>query len=341
MVMKNNSIKLIFVSLLLFRAVTITDVFGQEGISSNDVTAVQSTDNQQKNVSSQVSKKTEQQPTQSNVVLPSEKQSKPKNPQQKEKEPIPAAFTDGNSQENTLIEQEQPVGQSLSEEELTLKIKQVIDANAGELDVPFVIAIVALAISLYALFKLSSNRKKTSGIKENNVTNNHNRRSETIEEKIINYRNENVNLQNQINSLINQLSALENLVNRLEQSQMTRQHVSVQRNNLGESPTNSSQKKYATAVTGNGFAAAVLTDNNSDFVIAVLTITGNQGTYVINDLPSSQTYLIQNFSYTAGMICNTNSKVSTPRQIQTVTPGRIQKDGEGWKIIEKALVNLL
>lgn len=107
------------------------------------------------------------------------------------------------------------------------------------------------------------------------------------------------------------------------------------------SDTGSSLTLYATVVMSDGFPEADLTDTNSNYVIAVLTVKGDTGTFVINELATAQSSLISNFSYGAGRICDILQQVDSPTKVQTVNPGTIHRQGNSWRVTSNALVKLV
>ena len=104
---------------------------------------------------------------------------------------------------------------------------------------------------------------------------------------------------------------------------------------------NSGATRYATTVLGDGFPEDSLTDANSNYVIAVLTIKGDTGSFVINDQPGAQSFLISNFAYGAGRVCDIQQQNSSPTRVQTNRPGTVQRQGNSWKVTSKAQVSLV
>lgn len=98
---------------------------------------------------------------------------------------------------------------------------------------------------------------------------------------------------------------------------------------------------YATTVMGEGFPDDGLTNANGNYVIAVLSIKGDAGSFAINDLAAAQSFLISNFAYGAGRVCDIQQQNSSPTRVQTIRPGSIQRQGNSWKVTSKALVSLV
>jgi hypothetical protein len=100
-------------------------------------------------------------------------------------------------------------------------------------------------------------------------------------------------------------------------------------------------QRYTSMVTSDGFPVDNLMDANGDYVIAILTLTGDTGTYVVNNLPSAQQFLISNFAYSVGRICEVKQQNEAATRVETINPGKISLQGNSWKIISKAEVRLV
>ena len=77
-----------------------------------------------------------------------------------------------------------------------------------------------------------------------------------------------------------------------------------------------------------------------EYTVFVLTVSGNEGTFKVNDAPNAQIYLISNFAYSVASAVEVKSKSASAKAIATVKPGRVRKTGNGWTIVKKAVVEL-
>ena len=216
------------------------------------------------------------------------------------------------------------------------------------------LAVAALAVASYNYKTLRPKKKSRSrqhrGARNDNdeVDDNSNRASDNKLRAIIR-QNQDLTRTNQ--DFANRLAFLESEFSRLR-AQMDSGHVSnqqaqggLQKAETGQSNrsgrSDSGQLLYATLMIGNGFPSEGLTGSNNDSVLAVLTVNGNNGTYVINTLSSAQQTLIGNFAYGAGRICEVKLQAANATRIETERPGRVQFLDDIWHITEKAQVRLV
>lgn len=146
------------------------------------------------------------------------------------------------------------------------------------------------------------------------------------------------------------LSSLNQRMDKLDEkleSILAQDQISPPQHNHSQSQENSNRSispsvtRYAAMVTSEGFPEGNLTDSNSDYTLAILTLTGSSGTFVINNLDSAQSFLISNFAYSVGRICEIKQQNESATRVETVRAGKISRDGNTWKIISKADVILV
>ena len=100
-------------------------------------------------------------------------------------------------------------------------------------------------------------------------------------------------------------------------------------------------KMYASQVWADCFPEEGLMEKNSDYVIAILSLKGDSGSFVINDRTQAQPFLINNFSYGAGRVSDVKEQGDSPTRIETIQPGSIYRQGNVWKITANAQVRLI
>lgn len=97
---------------------------------------------------------------------------------------------------------------------------------------------------------------------------------------------------------------------------------------------------YANILNGMVFPSDDMQSACDEYTVFVLTVSGNEGTFKVNDAPNAQLYLISNFAYSVASAVEVKSKSASVKAIATVKPGRVRKTGGGWSIVKKAVVEL-
>lgn len=211
------------------------------------------------------------------------------------------------------------------------------------------LAIVSLSVAGYNYMTLQpkkSNKKGRYSRQQQEQAN--------TERDILNKMNiVNRDLQSRITQLSNRIDDLETQLNRLlmgqslnvkNQSRSETPFRTSSRNEIDQNQTNSNTggtKLYATQVLSDCFPSEGLLEDNSDYVIAILSVKGDKGTFVINDKPSAQSFLISNFAYGAGRVADVNQQGDNPTRIETIQPGSIRRQANGWKITTNAKVRII
>lgn len=207
------------------------------------------------------------------------------------------------------------------------------------------LAIIALCIAGYNYITLQPKKsKRNSRISSHQDSTNSDR---DIQSKIIRLTND---YQGRISQLTNRVEDLETQLNRvlveLQNSAKTSVHSddslnSSAQNGCRKNHGSGEVKLYASQVASGLFPEEGLAEVNSDYTIAILTIKGDNGTYIINDQVSAQTFLITNFAYSAGRVSDVKQQGNSPTRIETIQPGRISRQGNAWKITANAQVRLV
>lgn len=96
----------------------------------------------------------------------------------------------------------------------------------------------------------------------------------------------------------------------------------------------------ANILNGMVFPTDSMQQSRDEYTVFVLTVSGNEGTFKVNDAPNAQVYLISNFAYSVANAVEVRSKSASAKTIATVQPGRVRKTGNGWTIVKKAVVEL-
>ena len=102
----------------------------------------------------------------------------------------------------------------------------------------------------------------------------------------------------------------------------------------------SSTVLYANFINGMVFSEDDMQTSGDEYTVFVLTVSGNEGTFKVNDAPNAQLYLISNFAYSVASAVEVRSKSASAKAIATMEPGRVRKTGNGWTIVKKAVVEL-
>lgn len=204
---------------------------------------------------------------------------------------------------------------------------------------PSVLAVIALTLAAYCLFlnkdKIAGgkNGKKKADVMSDDMF--------AIRQSVSAIDNEMVRMKREMNRLNTTIADLSSRISSLSQQPgqpSTDAHVS----EINHKPVATSiVTSYATQVTSEGFPLLGVSQNNSEFVIAILSLKGSHGTYVVNNRPSSQNWLLENFSYTVSPICKLVDKVSNPNAIVTSKPGIVDLVDDMWHISKLAEVNLV
>ena len=111
-------------------------------------------------------------------------------------------------------------------------------------------------------------------------------------------------------------------------------------NNSSASTKPSNTVLYANILNGMAFPTDNMQQSRDEYTVFVLTVSGNEGTFKVNDAPNAQVYLISNFAYSVANAVEVRSKSASAKTIATVQPGRVRKTGNGWTIVKKAVVEL-
>lgn len=98
---------------------------------------------------------------------------------------------------------------------------------------------------------------------------------------------------------------------------------------------------YASRVASDCFPADSIGTTDSSYAVAVLTVEGDRGTFRINTNPAAQQNLLSTFNYGVALISTTKSQAPSPQKIETLREGKIVREGNAWKITEKAEIRLV
>lgn len=214
---------------------------------------------------------------------------------------------------------------------------------------------IALIVAVLSLLVAGYNYI-TSQSKNNNKKGRHSRQQDqpNTERDILNRMNiVSRDLQSQITQLSNRVEDLETQLNRLSMGQPRSTKMvarpenpfkSVSRSEYSPNQSNSNiggTKLYASQVLSDCFPEEGLSENNNDYAIAILSVKGDSGTFTINDRASAQSFLISNFAYGAGRVSDVNQQGDNPTRIETIQPGSIKRQVNGWKITANAQVKIV
>ncbi len=140
---------------------------------------------------------------------------------------------------------------------------------------------------------------------------------------------QNIKLQNDLEDYRKQAAANVN---------STAANANVNNSFAGTKPSNT--VLYANILNGMVFPSDDMQSACDEYTVFVLTVSGNEGTFKVNDAPNAQLYLISNFAYSVASAVEVKSKSASAKTIATVKSGRVRKTGNGWTIVKKAVVEL-
>lgn len=203
-----------------------------------------------------------------------------------------------------------------------------------------IVALAALGMSAYNYYYLHSKRDKKLSQQERR----HEQAILDERQRLQNVIKQNQILSDNINKLNLRIDDLCKSMSLLQSQALTHQSQSIvhetnSKNN--EIRKDSRILLFASTVTGDGFPDDSISKDNSAYVIAQLTVNGETGSFIINDFENAQSFLISNFAYGAGRVCDIQRQVSSPVRVNTVRPGEVRHQGNAWKIVSKALVELV
>lgn len=151
------------------------------------------------------------------------------------------------------------------------------------------------------------------------------------------------------NEIDNQDSRLTQIQNEINELRMIRQKENVNMENhtgkVYDTHISTSIKKkedirYCTTIKGNLFPNIGIKDISDDFTICVLTLSGDYGTFVVNDASEAQQKILSQFNYGLSGIVNVKAKNLSPKAVKTIKVGKLRKMSDGWQVTEKADVEL-
>lgn len=214
---------------------------------------------------------------------------------------------------------------------------------------------IALIVAVLSLLVAGYNYI-TAPSKNNNKKGRHSRQQDqpNIERDILNRVNiVSRDLQSRITQLTSRVEDLESQLNRFSLGQPRNGKIaahpenpfkSASRSEYSSNQNNSSisgTKLYASQVLSDCFPEEGLSDSNNDYAIAILSVKGDSGTFIINDRASAQSFLISNYAYGAGRVSDVNQQGDNPTRIETIQPGSIKRQANGWKIVANAQVKIV
>lgn len=123
-------------------------------------------------------------------------------------------------------------------------------------------------------------------------------------------------------------------------SNSTTTNVHASTNSSSASTKPSSTALYANILNGMVFQSDDMQSACDEYTVFVLNVSGNEGTFKVNDAPNAQLYLISNFAYTVASAVEVRLKSANAKTIATVQLGRVHKTESGWTIVKKAVVEL-
>jgi len=242
---------------------------------------------------------------------------------------------------NTVMSGNTPSGTSGYDSPIDTPMQTISDnSDSGMMGwITLFLALAALVVAIYNYYTLQPKKSKKRSSRQQEQA------STSESRQLQNLVSQNRVLSDSINRLGSRINEIEVRLERLAKQAQSAPSPHTNNGGGGSSAQQQSNSgavtRYATTVMGEGFSEDGLTDANSNYVIAVLSIKGDAGSFVINDLAAAQSFLISNFAYGAGRVCDIQQQNSSPTRVQTIRPGSIQRQGNSWKVTSKALISLV
>ena len=205
--------------------------------------------------------------------------------------------------------------------------------GAGNMKMWLIVAVALIVIIYFASRKKPVNNKRSAEptAKENNAD----------KKFIATLRGSVARLEADVEALRQQNTRLGNELEKLRSQQAASNNMQPQvQNDVPVSKRPRSIELYANILNGMVFPSDDLQPACDEYTVFVLTVSGNEGTFKVNDAPNAQIYLISNFAYSVASAVEVKSKSASAKAIATVKPGRVRKTGNGWTIVKKAVVEL-
>ena len=205
--------------------------------------------------------------------------------------------------------------------------------GAGNMKMWLIVAVALIVIIYFALRKKPVNNKRSAEptTEENNAD----------KKFIATLRGSVARLEADVEALRQQNTRLGNELEKLRSQQAASNNTQPQvQNDVPVSKRPRSIELYANILNGMVFPSDDLQPACDEYTVFVLTVSGNEGTFKVNDAPNAQIYLISNFAYSVASAVEVKSKSASAKAIATVKKGRVRKTGNGWTIVKKAVVEL-
>lgn len=205
--------------------------------------------------------------------------------------------------------------------------------GAGNMKMWLIVAVALIVIIYFALRKKPVNNKRSAEptTEENN----------TDKKFIATLRGSVARLEADVEALRQQNTRLGNELEKLRSQQAASNNMQPQvQNDVPVSKRPRSIELYANILNGMVFPSDDMQSACDEYTVFVLTVSGNEGTFKVNDAPNAQLYLISNFTYSVASAVEVKSKSASAKTIATVKSGRVRKTGNGWTIVKKAVVEL-
>lgn len=196
------------------------------------------------------------------------------------------------------------------------------------------LALVAIIIAITALTKLGKLRKSYRRKQNEQEFQNDGalQRCATLSKRVN-------DLEQQLKSVCGEISTL--------RASLQRQSVSRNANSATTTASTPTATKtptrtlYASETRNGGFDSAQLRQQPSSYTMVILTLQGQQGSFVINDASNAQQNLLANINFGVTQIADINSQSASPQRIVTDEPGQLQLNGNIWKVVKKAKIRLI
>lgn len=214
--------------------------------------------------------------------------------------------------------------------------------SMAELAAP-ILALLALILALVALFKSKNGKKRSRRLDKDEPEKSVMPLVQGLQKKIdtqdkhIEALNSAIAEQaktiNQLNLAIDQLRRLQTQVDPNSGGRGTKIEV--------RPPRPPKETLYASRVAGDCFPTDSIATTDGNYVIAILTVEGDKGTFRINTNPAVQQNLLSTLNYGVGLISTVKSQATSPQRVDTVREGKVEREAGGWKITQKAEVRLI
>lgn len=144
-------------------------------------------------------------------------------------------------------------------------------------------------------------------------------------------------IQSEMNSLSMRLENLEKQFNDIRMGINADNHVAPANISV---PPPANGRKYASLPKNGLIDSSGLKEKSSREFFIEMEIKGNSATFTFCSDSDVQQYLLANFNFTIKSLCTVKSRADVPSRIVVMERGKMQKEGNGWRITKQPVISL-